>query len=281
MKTYFYTFCVDIKRFTPVELQKSLLLLLKSIKKYIKDYEMICYTNFNLDENITKNFNIKSRKYYDNTKDKMYTNDWLNLSYNKINIYKDLYDEFKIDYIWVDLDTIITYDISYLNSITNCFVEHGGKCISLRPLIKDNSEIMVPMNRYIQGNFWKLNIKLYNDLMQTLDEIKSKKMTLRFDLQDLYNYHIYIKNEGKLDGFNILGYNYKPEIIVGISVWSERGDLKCLTNTGIINAISNLYYENEILKTKFYPEKNIHFFSFTFLTLRVVWDSDNFKKLFF
>jgi hypothetical protein len=34
-----------------------------------------------------------------------------------LNIYKDLYDEFNENFSWIDLDTIISYDISYINEI--------------------------------------------------------------------------------------------------------------------------------------------------------------------
>ena len=49
--------------------------------------------------------------------------DFLNLSFNKINIYKDLYDEFKMNFVWIDLDTFICSDISYLDDLPNIFLE--------------------------------------------------------------------------------------------------------------------------------------------------------------
>ena len=42
--------------------------------------------------------------------------------------FRDLYDEFKVDYAWIDVDTIITADISYVNELTNCFIDNGGNC---------------------------------------------------------------------------------------------------------------------------------------------------------
>ena len=35
------------------------------------------------------------------------------MSFNKLNIYKDLYDNTGINYIWIDLDTIITTIMLY------------------------------------------------------------------------------------------------------------------------------------------------------------------------
>ena len=84
-----YTFCVDIKKHSQDTLTKCLLMLIKSLDNYIQKYKLIIYTNFNIK---LDNKNVTFRKYYDKTISKNYNNDWLNLSFNKINIYKDLYD---------------------------------------------------------------------------------------------------------------------------------------------------------------------------------------------
>jgi hypothetical protein len=41
-----------------------------------------------------------------------------------------------------------------------------------------------------------------------------------------------------------------------------------------------MYYENNVLKTKYYPDKEIHFAMFTFIKLNENKGSDEFKKLF-
>ena len=51
----------------------------------MKKYKLIVYTNFI--ENINNN-NIELRQYYDNSEKNRYNNNWLNLSYNKINCIK-------------------------------------------------------------------------------------------------------------------------------------------------------------------------------------------------
>ena len=97
----FYTFCVDINRHTKIELISTLLNLLLSIKNNIEKYKLICYTNFDITKYV-KNYNVEVREYYTNNYTKIYKNNknwseesnFLNLSFNKINIYKDLYDEF-------------------------------------------------------------------------------------------------------------------------------------------------------------------------------------------
>ena len=260
----FYTFCVDIRRWNQLELKKALKMLVNSIHKNIKTYKIICYTNFKIDD--MQEYNIEFRKYYDNMVHKLYNDRWLNLSFNKINIYKDLYDEFKKDFIWIDLDTIICYDISYINKLSNVFIINDGNCAVPKVLFSNNNKIKVAQNKYIQGNFWKLNIDLYNNLMETLKKILSKGLCLRYDLQDLFNYYFHIENKD----INIL-----DESMNGLAVWSSKGNTHAT-----LDGLNKLYIDDGILKSKYYPNKEIHILSFTFMTLRKLWYTNNYKKLF-
>jgi hypothetical protein len=273
----FYTFCCDINRHSKENLTKYLDLLLSSIHKNIPSYKLLCFTNFKntVNKNIDNKYNIEYRHYYDKQKIKLYNDKWLNLSFNKINIYKDLHDEFNKDFIWVDLDTIICDDITYINDLSNVFIENGGNCQNQKTLFINNNTITVPTNRYVQGNFWKININLYNNLMNTLDNLINKKLVLRYDLQDLFIYYIYIQNKGDYKDINILGNNIKEDTINGLAIWSINGNTHA-TQSGI----NNLYLDNNMLKSKFYPDKSIHILSFTFYTLNTLYDSEKFKKLF-
>jgi hypothetical protein len=275
MTLHFYTFCVDISRVSKEELQRCLIILAKSIATNISNHRIICYTNFKIETEKIKDFNIEIRKYYDKSAKTLYKDSWLNLSFNKINIYKDLYDEFGIDFIWVDLDTIISSDISYINDLSNCFIENGGIPEKPNKLFINNDKITVPRNKYIQGNLWKLNIDLYNQLFLTLNTINKKGLKLRFDLQDLFSYYIYIENKGDLKDIFILGNNFQQNTINGLSIWDKKG-----TAHANLAGLNNLYYENTILRSKFYENKEIHIVSFTFPTLQKIWDKPKFKELF-
>ena len=134
--------------------------------KGVKDYKFIIYSNFNL---IINNPKVIVKKYYNHKNNiNLYNNEkgwrdgWKNLSMNKIFIYKDLYDKFKVNYIWIDLDTYIYHNLSYLEQMDNCFLEYGGTRV-IPTRVSNNFK--VNFNRYIQGNFWKLNINLYKHLM--------------------------------------------------------------------------------------------------------------------
>lgn len=273
----FYTFCCDIGKYTKPDLIKVLNTLMSSIHKNISNYKLLCFSNFTneLNQQIDNKYNIEYRQYYDEEKFKLYPDRWFNLSFNKINIYKDLHDEFNKDFCWIDLDTIICQDISYINDLSNVFIENGGSCLKKNTLFSNNTSITVPRNRYIQGNFWKLNIKLYNNLMNTLVSLIDKKLKLRYDLQDLFTYYIYIENNGDYKDINILGNNIKNDTLNGLAIWSIVGNSHP-TQSGI----DNLYLDNNMLKSKFYPDKSIHILSFTFSKLIKLYNSDKFKKLF-
>ena len=276
-----FTFCCDIGKHTRPNLIKVFNLLLNSIHTNIESYKLICFTNFKneLTKNISKKYNIEFREYYDKEEIKLYQSVFYNLSFNKVNIYKDLYDEFNKDFCWIDLDTIICRDISYINDLSNVFLEIGGDLSNNKILFSNDKTITVPRKNYIQGNFWKININLYNNLMITLDELKKKNLKLRLDLQDLFNYFIYIKNNGEYNKFNIniLGNNIMKDSINGIALWCRHKP----NNRARWSGLKNLYLENNVLKTKLYPDKNIHILSFTFPSLVKLYDNSpkKFKQL--
>lgn len=146
--------------------------------KGVKDYKFIIYSNFNL---IINNPKVIFKKYYNHKNNiNLYNNEkgwregWKNLSMNKIFIYKDLYDKFKVNYIWIDLDTYIYHNLSYLEQMDNCFLEYGGTRV-IPTRVSNNFK--VNFNRYIQGNFWKLNINLYKHLMNVFNNLKKKNKT--------------------------------------------------------------------------------------------------------
>jgi len=271
---HLYTFCVDIGKHSKTELINILKILIDSLDK-TNIYTLHIFTNFNI--NINKQ-NIVIHEYFDSNIS-IYEDIWLNLSVNKINIYKHLFDKFKIDFIWVDLDTIFTCNVSYINDISSFFIDCGG--INEDPqLLIFNTNINIPRNKWIQGNIWKLNIELYNKLIEVQKEIRLKNMKFNYDLQSLFTYYFYFLLDGNektlLDNnIFIVGRNIKKNILNGLSIWDPNGN----THANI-NGLNNLYYENQILKSNFYPNKEIHIVSFTFDTLKRLYNTTKFKELF-
>lgn len=272
MKIYLFTFCVFIGRHSK-PLLTSVLKMLESSLKVHNDFELHVFKNFPINH---ASENIVYHDYF--TKSKVYKDKWLNLSFNKIDMYKHLYDKYDgKDFVWIDLDTLVTGNIEYLNEVDNVFVEIGGQQKTKNALFTNNHTYTVPRNRYIQGNFWKLNIKLYDELIKTFEnDIKVKNLKLRYDLQDLFSYYIYhvCKDDPKTNGINILGNNYKPDVIGGLSAW---GTTKHAISNGSLTDV--LYKDSNVLKTKLYPNKEIHILSFTFHKLKKVMNLPKFKEL--
>ena len=274
-----YTFCCDIGRHSKDTLIKVLNILLNSIHKNIVNYKILCFTNFKneLTDKISQKYNIEFREYYDKQVVDIYKDKWLNLSFNKINVYKSLYDEFNSDFCWIDLDTIVCHDISYINNMPCMFIDCGGTDKHPHKLIDENNDPSIPRNKWIQGNLWKLNIDLYNKLMKIYQKFSSENKKFHYDLQGLFTYYFYFVLDGDkktlLDNnIFIPGRNTKQNALYGLSVWNLKGN----THANI-DGLKNLYYDNEILKSKFYPTKDIHILSFTFNTLRQLYNKNEFK----
>jgi len=271
-KIYLYTFCVYIGKHSKEDLLNVLNLLINSLTK-TNNYELHIYTNFEL--NIT-NSSIVIHNYFDNNTP-IYSDNWYNLSFNKITIYKHLYDKYKIDFTWIDLDTIVMTDINYINNLKSYFIDCGGPNEDPQLLI---DSITIPRNKWIQGNIWKLNINLYDKLINIYNEFLIKNMQFNFDLQSLFTYYFYFVLDGSsqtllVNSIYIIGRNIKKEVLNGLAIWDPQGN----THPNL-NGLNNLYYENNTLKSRFYPDKEIHIISFTFDTLKQLYNTNKFKELF-
>lgn len=276
-KIYLFTFCVYINRHSEFLMVKALELLILSLEKYNNNFELHIFKNFEI--NILSP-NIKFHDYF-GSKYKNYDDNWLDLSFNKINIYKYLHDIFNIDFIWVDIDTIVTSNIEYINDIESYFIDNGGKTNVLQYLFIDNKEYVIEHNKWIQGNFWKLNIKLFNILMEIHSNFKNKNMKFSYDLQSLFTYYFYYILNGDYNtllnnNIYIAGRNYKENTLNGLCIWSSDG-----STHANLEGLNNLFFDNnKKLRSNYYKDKEIHFVSFTFFTLTNLIYTDKFKELF-
>ena len=275
-KIYLFTFCVYIGEHSKDDLLKVLNLFINSLDKNNNNYELQIFTNFDL--NLYRK-NIIINKYFDNNEN-FFNNNWLNLSWNKINIYKYLYDKYNINYLWMDLDTIVASNIEYINEVDTYFITIGGNCQDLHsPFTNDyEKKYLIPTYKYIQGNIWKLNIDLYNKLISTFNDLNNNGLKLMWDFQTLITYYAYfIINENfEENNIYISGVNYKKNVLNSLSIWDEPKK----HHHGNLNGLNNLYYENKLLKSNFYPDKEIHIVSFTFYTLKQLYNTKKFQELF-
>lgn len=266
---HFFTFCVHIGIYSKPELEKCINLLHVSLEKNIKcDWMLHIYTNFDL--NISQH-NTTIKKYYDNNRNQLYGDKWLNLSYNKINIYKDLSNELACDPIWIDIDTVVTGDLSYLQNVNNFFIDIGGTATRNNKLLS-NSDVYVPRSKYIQGNFWKVNLDICELVYKYTAKFKSENTIPNYDLQDIFSYFIVF--EDNCDKYNILGRNVMCDRIYGLSVWDKGGDTHATQN-----GLMELQRRDNILFTNIYPDKRVDLLSFTFRTIRTLWNNPHFMTL--
>ncbi len=98
----------------------------------------------------------------------------------------------------------------------------------------------------------------------------------------MFAYYFYKVLNGKIseNNINVIGLNYKSNLINGLGIWSND-----IYNSKHVNidALNNLYFDNHILKTNYYPEKEIHIITLTFcsFTLNNFKENINFKNLLF
>ena len=274
---HLFTVCVDIGRHSKSELVRVMNILINSLEKTNK-YHLHVFTNFSF---FLNNSNITVEPYFGISEIDIYSDKWLNLSFNKIHIYKYLLNKYGIDFTWIDLDTIVAANIEYINDLSSVFIDTGGTNKDPHNLIENNTAYMVSRDIWIQGNFWKLNIDLYNRFININTLMNQKNMRFNYDLQSLFTYYFYFILNGYdndiliKNSITILGKNYKPYLLNGLAVWDKNGDQHA-NHIGL----ENLYFQNGLLKSHFYPGKEIHLVSFTFFTLKTIMYSNKFIELF-
>ena len=270
-KIHLFTFCVDIETHNKQYLLQVLNSLINSLDKHNNNYEFHIFTNYDLQiinpKIIIEEYFDKNENYFGN---RGYQSKWLNLSWNKINIYKYLFDKYNINFLWIDLDTVVTANIEYINEVDNYLIPIGGTNSELHsPFTNDpTNKYGVPTHKYIQGNIWKLDIKLYNNLITTFSEIQKNGLQLMWDIQTLITYYIEFKLNGKITENNIYvsGLNYKPETMNGLCMHDKPENHQ----HGGMESLINMYYDNDKLRSKYHPNKEIHFVGFTMYSFKTI-----------
>jgi len=179
-------------------------------------------------------------------------NRWHKLSFNKIHVFKNLYDEYGGEcFTWIDLDTIVLADMSYLRLVDNYFVMHGG-AVSDRMhdvLVYDGvgsgggvggggGRVIwsIPERMYIQGSFWKLNLSLYHEVLRLDSMFREIGVRGKYDLQSIFAvmawgggvcpYYDGV-SRASLDGGDgrsmmVIGENFMPDVMNGLGVWDTK-----------------------------------------------------------
>jgi hypothetical protein len=185
-------------------------------------------------------------------------NRWHKLSFNKIHVFKNLYDEYDgACFTWIDLDTIVVADLSYLRWVDNYFVNHGGGGggggRTHDVLLGPGGDVLwtIPEPMYIQGSFWKLNLSLYHEVLRLDALFREKGAVLKYDLQSIFAVMAWGGGGGGGGGGNrcpfydgvsradsgsmlVIGYNYRPDVMNGLGVWDTKNGVGNHVNTSAL-----------------------------------------------
>ncbi len=235
-------------------------------------------------------------------------NRWHKLSFNKIHVFKNLYDEYGGEcFTWIDLDTIVLADLSYLRLVDNYFVMHGG-AVSDRMhdvLVGDGGRVIwsIPERMYIQGSFWKLNLSLYHEVLRLDSMFREIGVRGKYDLQSIFAvmawgggvcpYYDGV-SRAVTNSMMVIGENFMPGVMNGLGVWDTKNGVGNHVN---MESLENFRWGGErtivsegrggaterlTFRTSMYPDKEIHILSLTFdsFFMSNVCGSSDFARLF-
>ena len=198
-------------------------------------------------------------------------NRWHKLSFNKIHVFKNLYDEYDgVCFTWIDLDTIVVADLSYLGLVDNYFIFHGGGGSGLRSDRRHDVILgggggggggvlwSVPERMYIHGSFWKLNLSLYHEILRLDALFRENGARLKYDVQSIFSVMAWGGGEGSGDNrcpfydgvsradsgsMRVIGYNYRPDVMNGLCVWDTKNGVGNHVN---MEALANMRWGGSV-----------------------------------
>jgi hypothetical protein len=256
MSNIFITFCFDIGRIKRHILIKTTAALYRSLVYFKNNFQLHIYTNIDtLDGYFTNNTNINIIHHDINKIDNYYNNIWLNLSFYKVAIYKNLLIDTGITPIWIDLDTIVCGNIDHLSKYDNFVVIQGTQDTKLEKVHEDKN---IEANKYIQGNIWKINKKLLDELLELWSSLTIKP---KYDFQGLLNLAYYFKNFSTK--MNILGIDIDKNTINGLEIYNNSKVVHC-----DLYSLRSALIMNDTYIMDIRTFRRINFMSFTFYELQ-------------
>ena len=280
-----FTFCFYIGKNTYQELVRMLYVLLASLDKFHPDFFLVVYHNLGITIDDPR-VQCRGWSWGDRggggdaerlllaadgcdgnvwVEGSAVRNRWHKLSFNKIHVFKNLYDEYGgVCFTWIDLDTIVLADMSYLNEVDNYFVMHGG-AVSDRMhdvLVGGGGGAggagggagagviwAIPERTYIQGSFWKLNLSLYHEVLRLDSLFRENGVRLKYDLQSIFAVMawggglcpFYDGVSRVLDGsMLVIGENFMPGVMNGLGVWDTADGVGNHVN---MSSLMNFWWE--------------------------------------
>jgi hypothetical protein len=283
-----FTFCFYIGKNTYHELVHMLFILISSLNRFHPDFFLVVYHNLGITIDDPRVRMVGGGVKGDDDKllleaagcdgnvwveGSAVRNRWHKLSFNKIHVFKNLYDEYGgACFTWIDLDTIVVADLSYLGVVDNYFVNHGGGGgggdgdggggggggdgggRTHDVLLGPGGDVLwtIPEPMYIQGSFWKLNLSLYYEVLRLDALFREKGVVLKYDLQSIFAVMAW---GGGGDGGGgacpfydgvsrvsdgsmlVIGENFMPGVMNGLGVWDTKNGVGNHVNT---SALANM-----------------------------------------
>jgi hypothetical protein len=283
-----FTFCFYIGKNSYQELVRMLFVLVASLDQFHPDFFLVVYHNIGLTFDDPR---VECRKWEVKDGDgerllleaagcdgnvwvegSAVRNRWHKLSFNKIHVFKSLYDEYGGEcFTWIDLDTIVLADLSYLDAVDNYFVIHGGRSERTHEVLCRGGGgggggggviWAVPERMYIQGSFWKLNLSLYHEILRLDLLFRENGVVLKYDLQSIFAVMAwggggcgggvggglapYYDGVSRADDGSMLviGYNYRPDVMNGLGVWDTKEGTGNHVNT---SSLADFYWSGAAL----------------------------------
>jgi len=272
-----FTFCFYIGKNTYHELVRMMYVLIASLDKFHPDFFLVVYQNLGL---IIDDPRVVCRKWEvkDNNGEILLLdaegsdgnvwvdgsavrNRWYQLNFNRVHAFKSLYDEYHgMCFTWIDLDTILLADLSYLNGVDNYFIFHGGEVRNDRThhvLLGRDGQVLwsVPEAVYIHGSFWKLNLSLYHEVLRIDSLFRENGVRLKYDVQSIFSvlawgggggggggvcpfYHgVSHVSDGSM---LVIGKNFMPGVMNGLAVWDTKNGVGNHVN---MESLENFWWE--------------------------------------
>ena len=264
-----FTFCFYIGKNTYHELVHMLYVLIASLERFHPDFFLIVYHNLGI---MIDDPRVMCRRWdvKDGDSERLLLeadgcdgsvwvegsavrNRWYNLNFNRVHAFKNLYDEYGGEcFTWIDLDTVVVADLSYLGLVDNYFIFHGGggggggggermHDVLVGP---DGSvRWSIPEQLYIHGSFWKLNLSLYHEVLRLDLMFRENGVKLKYDVQSIFS--VMARGGGGSgsggDGYGpcpfydgpsrassdgvsmlVIGENFMPYVMNGLGVWDTK-----------------------------------------------------------
>ena len=270
-----FTFCFYIGKNTYQELVRMLYVLLASLDRFHPDFFLVVYHNLGItidDPRVrmvggggVKGVGVDLLLDAEGCDGNVWVegsavrNRWYKLNFNRVHAFKNLYDEYDGScFTWIDLDTIVVADLSYLALVDNYFIIHGGGGVggggAEADAQKRRHDVLlgpgggigdviwsVPERMYIHGSFWKLNLSLYHEILRLDLMFRENGVRLKYDIQSIFSVMAWGGGVGGVGGGNrcpfydgvsradngggsmhVIGYNYRPDVMNGLGVWDTR-----------------------------------------------------------